>query len=77
MKILYIAPIKIDANASAGAETINIYINQLAKMGNEVCVLAFSEGRVKQDNITYQILNVPENKRSVNKYVKALDFLSQ
>lgn len=75
MKILYIAPIKIDANASAGAETINIYINQLAKMGNEVCVLAFSEGRFKQDNITYQILNVPENKRSVNKYVKALGWI--
>ncbi len=60
MKIFFIAPIKIHANASAGAETINIYINELSKLGNKVSVISDDDGRYNNLNIEYY--NIPQYK---------------
>ena len=56
MKYLFIAPIDIYADASAGAETINLYLKELSSMENEICVLANSKGRYESDQIKYIIL---------------------
>lgn len=53
MNILFIAPIQIHANSSAGAETINLYINELAKQNNKIRVIAIDEGRFTHPNIKY------------------------
>lgn len=53
MNILFIAPISIVPDASAGAETINMYINELSLLGNDIKVLSDTSGRYNRDNITY------------------------
>lgn len=75
MNILYVAPIFINANASAGAETINIYINELANMGHEVSVISFSEGRFVNENINYYTINISKNNRILAKSIKLLGWI--
>lgn len=76
MKILFIAPIQIHANASAGAETINYYINEFSRMDNDIDVLAYSEGRYINNNIHYHIIPT-QNKKTIKlaKLSKALGWI--
>lgn len=57
MNFLYIAPISIHPNASAGAETINTYIDKMSSFGHHIIVLALNDGRYHNKNITYIHIN--------------------
>ena len=76
MKYLFIAPIDIYADASAGAETINLYLKELSSMENEICVLANSKGRYESDQIKYIILEKDsEEIEKILKIQKALGWI--
>lgn len=75
MKILFIAVIKIEANASAGAETINIYINEFSKQGVQVDVIAKSVGRYMEKNISYHLLPVNNYNEKLRKVCKGLGWI--
>lgn len=75
MKILYIAPIDLNPGASAGAETINIYIDELSKKGNEIYVVSFSDGRTRRSNIEYFNIDVSQKYTANNKFLKALGWI--
>ena len=76
MKYLFIAPIDIYADASAGAETINLYLKELSSLENEICVLANSKGRYESDQIKYIILEKDsEEIEKILKIQKALGWI--
>lgn len=76
MKYLFIAPIDIYADASAGAETINLYLKELSAMGNDICVLANSKGRYENEKIEYIILEKDSEKVEKNLEIqKALGWI--
>lgn len=75
MKILYIAPIDLKPGASAGAETINIYIDELSKKENEIYVVSLSDGRIKRSNIKYINIDVLKKYTDNNKFIKTLGWI--
>lgn len=74
MKILFIAPISIVPNASAGAETINYYIKTLSENDNQIDVIAKNEGRYDNKFINYHILKYKESVL-IKKIFKALGWV--
>lgn len=75
MKILYIAPIDLKPGASAGAETINIYIDELSKKENEIYVVSLSDGRTRRSNIEYINIDVLKKYTANNNFLKTLGWI--
>ncbi len=76
MRYLFIAPINICPNASAGAETINYYINAFAIMGNDIDVIAYTSGRYSSENITYYKIKTDNKIQNIiKKFYKFLGWI--
>lgn len=75
MKVLFISAIKIEANASAGAETVNIYINEFSKLGVQVDVVAGSQGRYKGKHISYHVFSMNSGSKLIEQVQKLLGWV--
>lgn len=76
MDILVIAPCRITSNASAGSETINMYIKYLSYFGHTVDVIALTEGKYRKNGITYHALGESYiGERRIDKIVKGAGWL--
>lgn len=74
MNYLFIAPIDIRADASAGAETINAYINEFScKADNHIIVISRSKGRYQKKNIEY--ITIKKNNDKAERFYKALGWI--
>ncbi len=74
MILLFIAPIAISRDSSAGAETINYYINKFSEGNNELIVISRTFGSHEKKNIHYMLLNKNTNKQ-INNLVKFLGWI--
>lgn len=75
MKALFVVAVNIEANASAGAETINIYIDEFSLQGVQVDVIAKSIGRYEKSNITYHLLREKGENKELGKLAKLLGWV--
>ena len=75
MNILYVVPFDISPDSSAGAETVNIYINLLEKAGHKIRVISSSVGRYSSNNIEYFITKNNEDINKIDQLKKLLGWI--
>lgn len=76
MDILSIAPIDLRPDASAGAETINLYMEHMAKQGHKIRMIARTKPAVHDKVDRYYLLNKENNlEKSLAKLEKGIGWL--